>query len=614
MQMNYQYAFILVFLMAICLPPFAIADTYIVTNTNDSAPGSLRQALLDANTNVGADTIIFNIPTSDPNYNAALGVWTISPLSGLPNLSDDSTTIDGTTQSIFIGGDPNPNGPEIELDGTNAGDVDGFSIFSSNNIIKDLVINRFKNFGIQITFDKAHHNVVSGCYVGIDVTGTMRSGNGFSGIIIYYGAKKNVIGGKTTTDRNVISGNNWSGVEIQAWDADSNIVIGNYIGTDATGSKDLGNLEYGVNVWSGAQGNIIGGATSGERNVISANDRNGVNIVGPTTDHNVIIGNYIGTNADGTLPLPNYYHGINVGSRTKHTTIGGTAVGQGNLISCNEDCGIAITRSIDNIISGNFIGTDSTGGMILGNKKCGISLSWGSHNNIVGPDNVIAYNGSDGIRVEHDTTVANTITQNFIFDNDGLGIENIDGGNTELQPPIVTTVTTTSVTGTTLPNSTVEIFSDGEDEGGIFEKQVLSDAAGNFSWIGTPTGPHVTATVTDAAGNTSEFSHPYLTEVADVKLKNTSTKFALHQNYPNPFNPQTQMNYELPEVAKVEFIIFNISGQKIRTLVDHFQPAGCHSVCWNGIDNQGRKVTSGIYIYQIQAGNFIKSRKLIITK
>lgn len=603
--------FFFVFLNTVSLSFLAVADTFIVSNTNDSGAGSFRQALLDANTHIGADTIIFNIPSSDPHYNAAFGVWTIAPLSELPILSDDSTAIDGTTQSIFMGSDTNPGGPEIEFDGTNAGDVDGLHVLSSNNIIKGLVINRFKQFGIQIAHYNARHNVVSGCYVGTDVTSTMDLGNWFSGIILYNGAKKNVIGGKTAAERNVISGNDWSGVEIQAWDADSNIVIGNYIGTDATGSIDLGNFYHGVNIWSGAQGNTIGGATPGEGNLISANDQNGIGIAGPATDYNIVIGNYIGTNWDGTLPLPNTYHGIVVGSRTKHTTVGGTAVGEGNLVSFNEDVGIAVVRSTDNIISGNYIGTDPTGVLMLGNKVCGISLEWGSHNNTIGPGNIIA-NNSYGIRVEHDTTLANTITKNFITNNEFLGIENIDGGNTELQPPIISAVTSTSVSGTTLPNSTVEIFSDEDDEGELFEGQILSDAAGNFSWMGIPTGPNITATVTDAVGNTSEFSQPYLTDIYDVKTKNKPAKFALHQNYPNPFNPQTQIDYELPEAAKTEIKIFNISGQKIKTIIDYFQSAGFHSVTWDGFDEQGCNVTSGIYIYQIQAGEFIKSRKMVM--
>ncbi|HEX9971050.1 MAG TPA: right-handed parallel beta-helix repeat-containing protein, partial [bacterium] len=472
--MHKKSIFLLVFMMAACLSSIAIANTYTVTNTNDSGSGSLRQALFDANTNVGADTIIFNIPTSDPNYNAALGVWTIAPLSGLPTFSDDSTKIDGTSQSAFVGSDPNPNGPEIELDGTNAGDVDGFYVLSSNNIIKGLVINRFKHFGIQITFDDAHHNIVSGCYIGIDVTGTMDSGNGFSGIILYNGAKKNVIGGNKIAEHNVVSGNDWSGVEIQSSNADSNIVIGNYIGTDAAGSKDLGNSSYGVYIWSGARGNIVGGITPEDRNIISANHWDGVAIVGPATDYNIAIGNYIGTNWNGTEPLANGFNGIAIGSGNKHNLIGGTIVCQGNLVSGNGNYGIGVFGSTDNIIAGNTIGTDPTGVIILGNKNCGISLSWGSHNNTVGPDNVIGNNGSDGIRVENDTTIVNTITQNFITNNSGLGIENIDGGNTELQPPIISAVTSTSVSGTALPNSMVEIFSDGEDEGGIFEGQVLS--------------------------------------------------------------------------------------------------------------------------------------------
>src|SRR5207248_10212004 len=116
-----------------------------VTNTNDSGPGSLRQAILNANASAGADTIVFNIPTSDPNFvdvdaalpggDAAPDVWVIKPLSALPALSDASggTTIDGRTQTTF-GGDTNPFGPEVVLDGSLAGaGVNGLTILASGN-------------------------------------------------------------------------------------------------------------------------------------------------------------------------------------------------------------------------------------------------------------------------------------------------------------------------------------------------------------------------------------------------------------------------------------------------------------------------------------------------
>ena len=187
-------------------------EKFTVTNTADSGPGSLRQAIIEANNRIGADSILFNIPIPDLNYDNTLGIWSIRPDSALTYITDDSTTIDGTSQSAFIGSDTNPDGPEIELDGTNAGASDGIYILSGHNVVKGLVINRFQQFGIEITFDAANENIIERNYIGVDVTGTTALGNAFSGVMMYNGASHNIFGGATEGTRNIISGNGWSGV------------------------------------------------------------------------------------------------------------------------------------------------------------------------------------------------------------------------------------------------------------------------------------------------------------------------------------------------------------------------------------------------------------------
>ncbi len=613
MSKNYQFFYwVIVGCLMWALVPAGLAGTLIVTTTADAGPGSLRQCLLGANANVGADLIFFNIPTTDPGYDAGSGSWKIQPLSALPELTDDGTMIDGTSQANYIGGDPNPSGPEIELDGANAGEADGLYVLSGHNVFKGLVINRFKQFGIQITYDAAQQNTVCGCYIGVDVAGTLSAGNGFSGVIMYNGAKKCVIGGKTLAERNVISGNGWSGVEIQAWEADSNLVIGNFIGTDATGSLALGNYYHGINIWSGAANNIIGGCTPEERNLISANYRNGIQMVGSKTNGNQILGNYIGTNWDGSLALPNGWDGIV--TTTKRNVIGGTLPGAGNVIAFNQGSGIVLYHAEENVIAGNFIGVNSSGVFWAGNKFNGIFLSGGSHHNTIGPANIIANNDSSGIQVEQDSTVANTITQNSIFSNGRLGIENCNGGNTELPPPVITLVTASSISGTVIPNGVVEIFSDSTDEGRIYEGTVTADAGGHFTWLGTPAGPQFSATVTDAVGNTSEFSRPFATAIQDQSPCPAPTKFTLHQNYPNPFNPNTQIHYFLPTGSKVKLTIFDACGRAVCTLVNQVQPAGAHSLWWHGLDAQGRTAATGIYLYQIESADFLECRKMLLVK
>jgi len=591
--------------MILCCATSGIADIYIVNTTDDSGPGTLRQAILDANDHIGADTIIFNIPISDLNYSN--GVWTIGPLSALPDVSDDSTTIDGTTQAAFIGNDTNPDGPEIELAGTNAGASDGISIFSAYNVVRGLVINRFKGFGIDISFDAAYENVVAGNFVGTDASGTTDLGNTLSGVLIYNGAKRNIIGGTTESERNVISGNDWSGVEIQSERADSNIVIGNYIGTDATGTEILGNKEYGIHIWSYPKYNRIGGINNGEGNVISGNGRNGIEI-GIYSGYNVILNNIIGMNKDVIVAIPNGNSGISINSN--YNIVGGPAADEGNIISGNNDVGIAMGGGQHNIVAGNYIGTDRTGALAFPNAYGGIYILVDAHDNTIGPGNTIHFNMNDGIKVEGNGTIANKITRNSITSNDELGINNMDGGNTELSAPSILNHSDSEVTGTAPPNSIVEIFSDDEDEGAVYEGFTNADASGNFTWSGTVDGPYVTATATDASNNTSEFSLPYdLTGISDSQDIRLPQTFELHQNYPNPFNAQTEIKFTLPESGHIKLTVYNLLGELIDTLVDELYQAGEYTYTWETKD-----LPSGIYLYHLESENYIETRKMILQR
>ncbi len=105
-----------------------------------------------------------------------------------------------------------------------------------------------------------------------------------------------------------------------------------------------------------------------------------------------------------------------------------------------------------------------------------------------------------------------------------------------------------------------------------------------------------------------------LVNVQDTADENLPKNFALFQNYPNPFNPETEIRYQLPKKSDVRLTIFNLQGQKIRTLINGYQPAGTHSVKWNGQDQSGNAVVSGVYLYQMRVGNFMETRKMLLLR
>ncbi|MCH7763494.1 MAG: T9SS type A sorting domain-containing protein, partial [Candidatus Marinimicrobia bacterium] len=95
---------------------------------------------------------------------------------------------------------------------------------------------------------------------------------------------------------------------------------------------------------------------------------------------------------------------------------------------------------------------------------------------------------------------------------------------------------------------------------------------------------------------------------------NLPAEFALHANYPNPFNPITTLRYDLPENSFVNIIIYDLLGRQVKTLVNQTQEAGYRSVKWNATNDSGKPVSAGVYLYQIQAGKYLQTRKMILLK
>lgn len=643
--------------LAIC--SITYPDTFIVTNTNDTGAGSLSQAIIDAGDDAGADTVLFNIPQSDPGYESDNGIWRIVFSSSIPEIRGDSTLIDGYSQANFIGSDTNPLGPEIVIDGSGDSTIYGFSILNSNNELRGLTIHQFAFDLVVIHSDS---NRISGCYIGPDATGLNRLPNEANGISIY--GSYNNIGGTDVEDRNIISGNvhngiifgdrasnnriegnyigltssgndtlsNYVGIRISGYSkkniigpgnvisgnlsygltcqisSDSNRVIGNFIGTDPTGILDFGNGSNGIFITGASSSNIIGGNIEDHRNIISGNGYFGINITKSNSDSNQVIGNFVGTDITGSIAIPNEGGGIVLNSGSTFSTIGGQSEGERNLISGNMKSGILIrgVGTKHNQVIGNLIGVAADGSTPLQNEEHGVNVGYYASENMIGPSNVIAFNGGNGVQVYHSEAIKNTITENSIYNNSGEGIYNGGLGNRGIEPPVITSVMS-GVEGTTIPSGFVEIFSDSAGQGRIFETGLLADSEGNFSWPGSPAGPFVTTTVTDDSGNTSAFSEQLMLRVETAIDADKPSDFGLSQNYPNPFNPETKIYFSVKERCHVSLRIINVLGQEIGTLANkQFEPGRYH------INFNSTGLTSGIYLYTIQMENFRATRKMVV--
>ena len=313
----------------------------------------------------------------------------------------DSGTSDNLVEGNYIGTNaagtgalPNGyNGLDI-VSGASYNTVGG-TTSGAGNLISGNAYN-----GVVIAFSGASANLVEGNLIGTNAAGTGALANGADGVIIQGGATSNTLGGTTAGARNVISGNSsGTGVVITDPGTSSNLVEGNYVGTNTAGTAGLGN-HYGVQVVNGATGNTIGGTTSGARNVVSANLWDGVQLLGSGTSGNILEGNYLGLNAAGTAGLGNTGSGIAIAQRASSNTIGGGSAVDGNAISGNQGDGVYISDSgtTGNTVQFNDIGTDPTGFYAVPNALNGVIIQSGATYSDIYND-VISGNLQAGVQV-----------------------------------------------------------------------------------------------------------------------------------------------------------------------------------------------------------------------
>jgi len=454
-------------------PDADTTDNECVTS-NDSC--TLRAAIQQANVTTGADVINFAISGS--------GVQTITPSANapLPQITTQ-VTIDGYTQT-----DASPNTKtvgddaslKIQLDGTNVPGECGLSIVgSSNSVIKGLVINRF-GFGI-CTEGNSTGNRIQGNFIGTTPSGISPQPNHSEGLEIF-GSSQTVVGGSTVAARNIISSNEGSGVFLDT--ANATQIKGNYIGTDKSGNEDLGNTDHGVEFQNDSPDTTIGGTTAASRNVISGNNKDGLNISG--TQGTKVLGNRIGTTASGTNALGN--DGFGVYLFCPHNLVGdGTADGS-NTIAFNGEDGV--------VIGDGNVGNELSHNSIFANAGLGIDL--------LGPGENL------------DTNIP---TPNDAYDSDS-------GANNLQNKPVLSSAKTgalkTTIKGklTSIADKryTIEFYSNPADtnEGKTFigEQEIKTSVDGLRSFTFSPAtkvpvGREITATATRVyTHDTSEFSAP----------------------------------------------------------------------------------------------------------
>ena len=607
------------------------AKTITVTGLGDTIAVdgvvTLREAICAANTNAvcgdapkgdpGADIINFNIPGS--------GVRTIIVNLALPTIIEP-LTIDGYSQRPCTS-NPAPcskpntllNGSDavllIELNGINTnGFTNGLSISAGNTTVRGLVINRFIGNGIRIVGGSGG-DVIEGNFISTDPTGTIALPNKTTGIYVT-GAPNCLIGGTTPAARNLISGNSVlptgaSAIEIDgqpntplpgtmiqgnfigtnaagtavlanvgagiilAYTSNTtiggtssgarniisgslygieiipgggSIVQGNYIGTDVTGTVDLGNKETGISIGGLSTNNLIGGTVAGARNVVSGNGSSGIELNGGQVSGTVIQGNYVGVDATGMKKMGNSASGVSV-ILSIANTIGGTVPAARNIISGNDLYGVLLASGANNNqVQGNFIGTAVDGLSPVGNAS-GVGILNASDTNTIGgtvsgSGNLIAFNLGNGVLVNQSSlAINNAILGNAIVSNADLGISlkggnfpiNNDlndtdpGGNNQQNYPVITSAASagglTAIQGTlnsdTNKSYRIEFFANtschaaapkdyGQGQTFIGFSNVTTvgnDASFKVNFpVAIPPGQFITTTATDPTGNTSEFS------------------------------------------------------------------------------------------------------------
>jgi CSLREA domain-containing protein len=529
-----------------------VQSNYIGTNAAGTAAVGNSRGVFAADTTVlGTPGIVIGGTTSTPgtppgnvisgNTTAGVSLWGGGLVT--PSVQGNLVGLNASGTAAIA------NVVGIDLEQSVGGAVVGGSTVSARNVISG------NTTGIGFS-SPVFTNSIQGNYIGTDISGTVAVPN-TTGISLQGGT---LIGGNTPTPGtppgNVISGNQTGILVGGSTFSGSSTIRGNIIGATPNGMSALPNTSLGITMQQNVGGTTIGGATPGDRNLISGNAATPTSAGIDCSDcssSNVVRGNWIGVNVAGTAALPNGIGLTSTGAPTSgfsSFTVGGSAPGEGNVISGNLGPGFKQSDSSAGMILGNLIGVAPDGVSPMGNGSHGIEslvsalpviggttgLTPGA---CTGPCNMIRFNGGDGIF--HSTGITSTIRGNRISSNAGLGIDlgsdgvtpnDASGDSSPTNFPVITSIifdgTNSTIQGTLSSTASVtfsiEIYTGATDPSGYGEGDVYlgtttctTNASGQGAWsIVVPgTVSSLTATATNPSNSTSEFAQNYLDSDAD---------------------------------------------------------------------------------------------------
>lgn len=375
-----------------------VADVFTVSSLADSGPGSLRQALLDANASAGFDVIEFTVAGT---------------------IRVGRTALPAITEGVLVAGRTAPGyaaAPVVRIDFEN---TTGLVVSASADFTRIEGLSLVDAAGPGVTIGASNSRLVNN-FIGVWGNGLTVEPNRGAGVLVQSTARFTDIGsddGQSFTLSNLISGNLGDGITIDG--ARNTRVAANQIGTDASGLIPLGNRGHGIRITNAAADNVIGGQATGGNdpvnntfarppsgNLISANRRCGVMIDAEATG-NALSGNFIGTTASGNAPLGNWQDGVAIVNADDNSLVGTTATQAPfifyNVLSGNLANGLRITNSDRTIVHANFFGLGANNATRVPNGRSGVVVNGDSQRADVGGEiplgNVMSGNAMHGIEV-----------------------------------------------------------------------------------------------------------------------------------------------------------------------------------------------------------------------